>query len=79
MAGESWSDELKALTRAAVEDLDVMPRGNDVFFKHIRSGFGIMSFSDLVSGELRMRDAETGMITTFADVDALIAAGWAID
>ena len=79
MAKENWSDELKALTRAAVADLDVKPRGNEVYFKHIRNGAGIMLFRDLVDAALRLRDVETGEITTFPDVETLIAAGWAID
>ncbi|OYX70664.1 MAG: hypothetical protein B7Y95_14710 [Rhizobiales bacterium 32-66-11] len=75
----SWSEDLKALTRAAVEDLDVTPRGDGVYFKHIRAGFGIISFGDLVSGRLKLRDTDTGDVTTFADADALIEAGWVID
>ena len=52
-----------------------MPDGDDVCFKHITSGYGIIALSDLIVGKRRMSDRETGQETIFANADTLIRAG----
>ncbi len=77
---DNWSDELKAQTRDLIDGGGPIgtPDGS-LALKHIASGFGIITEDDLVNGVLRVVDRETKAETTFASVDELIAAGWAID
>jgi len=74
-----WSDGLMQATKAAIEQWTVLPGGDQLCFKHIGSGFGIIDFADLMRGNLRMTVRGTAKAVTFADADDLISAGWAID
>ncbi|MBM1172845.1 hypothetical protein [Microvirga arabica] len=75
-----WSDSLKAATREAIKNLDVLatPDGS-LPLKHVDGAFGTISLDDLVSDRLRVVDRQTGAESMFESADALIAAGWAID
>lgn len=76
----NWSDQLKAQTRNVIENWDVTDvRDGRLHFKHVASRFGVMTESDLLRRVLRIVDRHTGAETTFASVDDLIAAGWALD
>jgi len=74
-----WSDELMQATKAAIEQWTVLPGGDHLCFKHIASGFGVIDFTDLMRGKLRMTVRGTGKAVAFANADELIDAGWAID
>jgi len=77
---DEWSDHLKAETRKAIENIDVLgTQDGHLVFKNLAGGFGIASMQDLVSGRLRITDVRTGGQSVFGTTDALIAAGWAID
>ena len=74
-----WSDELRQATKAAIEELAILPGSGHLCFKHLGSGFGIIDFADLMRGNIRMAVRATGKSVTFANADELIDAGWAID
>jgi hypothetical protein len=73
---DQWSKELKAMTREAIAN---PPVGDELAFKHDKSGFATISAEDLLTGDLVLCDHATGNITVFETVDELIAAGWAVD
>lgn len=76
----SWSDALKAQTRELIDSRGPTgTRDGSLPLKHITSGFGIITETDLLNGMLRVIDRRTSAETTFANIDDLIAAGWAID
>lgn len=74
-----WSDSLQETTRAALNGLAVLPHQDFVALKHIDGRFGAIAISDLLRSTLRVSDRRSGQETTFANVDELIRAGWAID
>jgi len=76
-----WSTSLQAETRALIES-----RGErfcsldaNLHFKNIDGRYGHMSLFDLGRGELYVIDKRDAERCDFADVEALLAAGWAID
>jgi hypothetical protein len=76
----SWSDELTAQTREMIANRDTMTAQNgQLCLKRVPSGFGAIAEDDLLRGVIKVVDRRTGAETIFADADALIAAGWAID
>ncbi|NJL07450.1 MAG: DUF262 domain-containing protein [Methylacidiphilales bacterium] len=76
---QEWSEDLKRATRNSIEGQAFIPRGDAVAFKHVASGFATMTITDLLAGNLKLVDCDSGEETTFANVDELIRAGWAID
>lgn len=75
-----WSDQLKARTRDVIGSWDILDaRDGRLHLKHVVSGFGVMMEDDVQRGVLKVVDRRTGAETTFASVDELIAAGWALD
>ncbi len=79
MPTRRWSDTAEKATREAIEAGGVLSPDGVLHLKHIPSGFGYIGLTDLIRGELRVVDKETKAETTFASVDDLIAAGWAVD
>lgn len=76
-----WSDELKAQTRELIDSGGPVgtPDGS-LGLRHIDGGFGIVTMLDLAWGRLRVIDRKTKAdIATFASIDDLLAAGWAVD
>ena len=77
---DDWSDELKEQTRDAVEGRGLFASlDGRLCLKHITSGFGIIAPEHLWGGPLKVVDRRTGLETSYATADELIAAGWAID
>ena len=77
---DDWSDELKEQTRDAIEGRGPFASlDGRLCLKHITSGFGTIAQEHLGGGPLRVVDRRTGAETCYANVDELIAAGWAID
>lgn len=75
-----WSDGLKAQTRDVIEGRGLfVPHDGQLHLKHATADFGTIAGDDLARGVLRVIDRQTGAATTFADADALLAAGWVID
>jgi hypothetical protein len=76
-----WSTSLQAETRALIESRGEHFRSLDVnlHFKNSDGRDGHMSLFDLYRGELDVIDKRDGNRCDFADVDALLAAGWALD
>jgi hypothetical protein len=75
-----WSASLKAQTRDVIERRGMfVSRDGRLHLKHVASTFGTIAEDDLARGVLRVVDRQTGAETTFANADALIAAGWVID
>ena len=75
----AWSVELRRRTKMAVEEWAMLPADDHVCFKHIRSGYGVIAFADLMRGNLRLIVRDTEKEIVFANGEELIAAGWAID
>jgi hypothetical protein len=80
LSSGAWSDDLKARTRETIKDRHALAsRDGHLHLKHTTFGFGVIGSSDLRCGVLRVVHKRTGVTVTFADADALIADGWAID
>lgn len=72
----AWSREARARTRAALE---ADPSTPELCLKHSAGRFGILSCADRPGGPLRVVDRVSGAIHAYADVEALIVAGWVLD
>lgn len=76
----AWSDELKDETRSAVENFDpTQSRDGKLCLKHGSGSFGSVEAEDVREGRLRVVDRNTQGETTYANVEELIGAGWAVD
>ena len=74
----SWSESLQQQTRDAIEQMTVTPDGR-IHFKHPTLGYAHATFDDLFNDCLILR-SKTGIDEyRFAEVEALLLAGWAID
>ena len=74
----SWSESLQQQTRDAIEQMPVTPDGR-IHFKHPTLGYAYATFDDLFNDCLILR-SKTGIGEyRFAEVDALLLAGWAVD
>lgn len=73
------SDAQMAATREAITAGGVLSPDGRLHVKHISDGFGFIEEADLLRGVLRLVDKESGAETIFADADALMSAGWAVD
>ena len=79
-SSDTWSDALRAQTLKAVEKRDLLAaRDDQIYFKHIASGFETMAAEDLQHGLLKIMDLQTEQEITFIDAAALVAAGWVLD
>lgn len=75
----SWSPELIALTREGLEELALVPRDDKVYLKNINHSFGYLLLQDLLEKKLIVRQKGQDETVTYATVDDLIEAGWALD
>jgi hypothetical protein len=76
----AWSDDLKARTLEAIGDHYVLAsRDGHLHLKHTTFAFGSIASGDLRRDVLRVVDKRSGATITFANADALVADGWAID
>ena len=74
----SWSESLQQQTRDAIEQMPVTPDGR-IHFKHPTLGYAYATPDDLFNDRLLLRP-KTGIDEyRFAEVEALLQAGWAID
>jgi len=75
---KTWSDSLLQLTRA-VMNLEFVPATDFIYLKNINGEFGAIKVADWLASRLCVQNRETLAESEFASVDALIAAGWAVD
>lgn len=75
---QPWSDALLATTRA-VMNLEFVPHGDFIYLKNINGSYGAIKINDWLASHICVQDRETSVETVYASVDALIAAGWAVD
>ena len=74
----NWSENLQQQTRHAIAQLSVTSDGH-LHFKHSTLGYAQATLDDLTHHRLLLR-SKTGIDEyRFADVEALLLAGWAID
>ena len=74
----NWSDNLQQQTRHAIAQLSVTSSGH-LHFKHPTLGYAHATLDDLANDRLLLR-SRTGIDEyRFAEVEALLRAGWAID
>ena len=74
----SWSENLQQQTRQAIAQLSVTSSGH-LHFKHPTLGYAHATLDDLTLNSLLLR-SKTGIDEyRFAEVEALLQAGWAID
>ena len=74
----TWSESLLAQTREAIGQIPVTPDGQ-LHFKHPTLGFAYATIDDLVHDRLILRSKTGGNEYRFAEIEALLQAGWAID
>jgi len=77
-AQKNWSEPLLELTRK-VMNLEFVPSADSIYLKNINGEFGALKVGDWLAARLRVQNRETLVESEFASVDALIAAGWAVD
>lgn len=75
---QTWSESLLTLTRA-VMNLDFVPPGDFIYLKNINGNFGAIKVADWLAARLLVQNRETLAESEYVSVDALIAAGWAVD
>ncbi|MBC7435923.1 MAG: hypothetical protein H7332_07630 [Bdellovibrionales bacterium] len=74
----TWSESLQQRTREAIGQIPMTPHGQ-LHLKHPTLGYAYVTIDDLVHDSLVLR-SKTGIDEhRFADVGALLQAGWAID
>ena len=74
----TWSENLLKQTREAIEQIPVTPDGQ-LHFKHPTLGYAYVTIDDLVHDRLVLRSKTGSDEHRFAEVEALLQAGWAID
>ena len=72
------SENLLKQTRDAIEQIPVTPDGQ-LHFKHPTLGHAYASIDDLLHDRLVLRSKTGSDEYRFAEVDALLQAGWAVD
>ena len=75
---DSWSETLQLQTREAIRLMPLTPNGS-LHFKHTSQGFAFITLDELLQDRLAMRFQSDRDACQFADVDALVQAGWAVD
>ena len=74
----TWSENLLKQTREVIEQIPVTPDGQ-LHFKHPTLGYAYVTIDDLVHDRLVLRSKTGSDEHRFAEVEALLQAGWAID
>ncbi len=74
----TWSESLQQRTREAIEQIPVTPDGH-LHFKHPTLGYAHATLDDLVHDRLLLRSKTGSDEHRFAEVEALLQAGWAVD
>lgn len=74
----TWSESLQQQTRQAIAQLPVTPDGH-LHFKHPKLGYAHATLDDLTHDRLLLRSKTGSDEHRFAEVEALLQAGWAID
>ena len=75
-----WSNELKRTTATILDERRHVPMRDFIPLKHIDGAYAVMALDEWLSDWPRtITDRQTGQTHRFADCDALIAAGWAVD
>lgn len=74
----TWSESLLQRTREAIEQIPVTPDGY-LHFKHPTLGYACATIDDLVDGRLVLRSSTGSDEHQFAEVEALLQAGWVVD
>ena len=74
----TWSESMQQQTRDAIEQMPVTPDGR-IHFKHSTLGHAYATLDDLFNDCITLRP-KTGIDEyRFAEVEALLQAGWALD
>lgn len=74
----TWSESLQHSTREAIGQIPVTPDAQ-LHFKHPTLGYAYATLDDLMHGRLLLRSKTGSDEHRFAEVEALLQAGWAID
>ncbi len=74
----TWSESLQQQTRQAIAQLPVTPDGY-LHFKHPTLGYAYATIDDLMHDRLLLRSKTGSNDHRFAEVEALLQAGWAVD
>ena len=74
----SWSENLQQQTRQAIAQLPVTPDGH-LHFKHPTLDYVHATLDDLTHDRLLLRSKTGSDEHRFAEVEALLQAGWAVD
>ena len=73
-----WSERLQQKTRDAIAQLPVTADGC-LHFKHPTLGYARANYADLCDDRLALLSNNGGDAYRFADAEALLQAGWALD
>ena len=74
----NWSENLQQQTRETTAQL-LVTRDGQMHFKHPTLGYAQATLDDLMHDRLLLRSKTGSEEYRFAEVEALLQAGWAID
>ncbi len=74
-----WSEAVIAKTYEILRDKNFMPVLDKMYLKNINRQYAIIQLNDLLADNFILEDADTKEKITFESVEALVAAGWAVD
>ena len=74
----AWSETLQQQTRDAIAQMPVTPDGR-IHFKHPTLGYAYATLDDLFNDCLILRSKTWSDEHLFAEVEALLQAGWVVD
>jgi hypothetical protein len=75
----TWSDNLKEVTRKALQDCWPLSEEGCLHMKNNNGGFGTMRSKDLLDEKWLIKDKKSGAEYFFATIDELIDGGWVVD
>ena len=74
----TWSESLQQQTREAIEKIRMAPDGR-LHFKQPTLGYAYATLDDLTQDRLILHSKTGNEEHRFAEVEALLQAGWAVD
>lgn len=76
----TWSDALQAETRRILDEREHVPMGDHVYLKHTDGRFGQIAVGDWLGGwPMTVADRRSGATEDHANIESLLAVGWAVD
>jgi len=76
---QQWSEEAQQTTRDMIKNQSYGIRDGKVYFKHIDGSFAYVGLEDLLACHYIVHVRNSGQVTGFDSIEALLHAGWVLD